>query len=309
MEYHDYYKTLGVSRDASQDEIKKQYRRLARKYHPDVSKEGDAEQRFKEVAEAYEVLKDPEKRQSYDQLGANWKAGEEFRPPPGWESAFHGGEANFGGPGGFSDFFGSVFGGGMSGGMGGGHVRNHPGADQTMRISIRLEESYEGSRRTIQIPEINPNGEIGTARRKLEIRIPKGIQEGQKIRLGKQGQASLSGGPRGDLLLQVQFQKDQQLRASGSDILMNLVITPWEAALGERITVPTLGGDVELKIGAGTQSGQKMRLKGRGLPGTPPGDQTLTIQIHTPPAENQEIEQLYNELRDKSEFNPRTQQR
>lgn len=306
MEYHDYYKTLGVSRDASQDEIKRQYRRLARKYHPDVSREGNAEQRFKEVAEAYEVLKDPEKRQSYDQLGANWKAGDEFRPPPGWENAFHGGGANFGAAGGFSDFFGSVFGGGMGGGMGGGPARNQTGADQTMRISIRLEESYEGSRRTIQIPEITPGGDIGTERRKLEIQIPKGIQEGQKIRLGKQGQASTHGGARGDLLLQVQFQKDQQFRANGSDILMNLAVTPWEAALGERITVPTLGGDVEVKIGAGTQSGQKMRLKGRGLPGTPPGDQILTIQIQTPPAESPEIEQLYNKLRDKSKFTPRT---
>ncbi len=305
MEYHDYYETLGVARDASQDEIKKQYRRLARKYHPDVSKEGDAEQRFKEVAEAYEVLKDPEKRQSYDQLGANWKAGEEFRPPPGWEDAFHGGGANFGGAGGFSDFFGSVFGGGVGAG---GPVRNQPGADQTMRISIRLEESYNGSRRTIQIPEIAPNGEITSERRKLEIRIPKGIQEGQKIRLGKQGQISRSGGPRGDLLLQVQFQQDLNFRASGSDILMNLAIAPWEAALGEKITVPTLGGNVGLKIGAGAQSGQKMRLKGRGLPGTPPGDQLITLQIQTPSAKSQEIEDIYNRLKEKSNFNPRSEE-
>lgn len=311
MEYHDYYKTLGVSRDASQDEIKKQYRRLARRYHPDVSKEADAEQRFKEVAEAYEVLKDPENRRSYDQLGANWRAGEEFRPPPGWEGAFHGGGANSDGAGGFSDFFESVFG-GEAGGRGFSHGGHQQGADQILRISIRLQESYNGSRRTIQIPELSAERETGYGggavaqqRRKLEIRIPKGIQQGQKIRLSGQGAPGIGGGARGDLLLEVQFQSDPLFQADGSNIMTTIPITPWEAALGGRVTVPTLGGSVELKIGAGAQSGQKMRLKGRGLPGNPAGDQILTLQIQTPPAENPELEKLYNQLREKSRFNPR----
>ncbi len=304
MEYHDYYKTLGLSRDASQEEIKKQYRRLARKYHPDVSTERDAEQRFKEVAEAYEVLKDPEKRRSYDQLGANWKAGEEFRPPPGWEHAFHGGGANFGGAGGFSDFFESVFGGNM--GASGFSRGPQRGADQTLRITITLDESYHGARRTIQIPDIGADGRPSHQRRKLEIRIPRGIQQGQKIRLSGQGQMGSGGGPRGNLLLEVQFQSHPLFHAEGSDIAMVLPLAPWEAALGGKVTVPTLGGNVELKIAAGAQSGQKMRLKGRGLPGSPPGDQLLTLQIHTPPAENREIEQLYEELKERSGFNPRS---
>lgn len=314
MEYHDYYKTLEVSRDASKEEIKKQYRRLARKYHPDVSKESNAEQRFKEIAEAYEVLKDPEKRRSYDQLGANWKAGEEFRPPPGWEQAFGGGQ--FGGGDGFSDFFESVFGGGMGAGMGPGMGPGMGGAgfsghtapppSQTLRVTIRLQESYQGGRRTIKIPTMGAHGQPGRGRKKLEIRIPKGIQSGQKIRLAGQGAAAMAGGPRGDLLLEVHFEADPNFKADGSNILMTLPITPWEAALGGHITTPTLGGAVELKIAAGAQSGQKMRLKGRGLPGKPAGDQLITLQIQTPPADSPEMEKLYRALEKESQFNPRT---
>lgn len=314
MEYHDYYKTLEVSRDASQDEIKKQYRRLARKYHPDVSKEANAEQKFKEVAEAYEVLKDAEKRSSYDQLGANWKAGQEFRPPPGWEQAFGGGGAHFGGgmgggPGGYSDFFESVFGGGMGGaGMGRGGFGGAPQRppSQTLRITIRLKESYTGGKRTVQIPEYGANGQPSGQHKKLEIRIPKGIQQGQKIRLGKQGPAAMPGGPRGDLLLEVKFEADPLFTLDEQNILLTLPITPWEAALGDKVTVPTLGGNVELKIAAGAQSGQKMRLKGRGLPGKQGGDQIVTLQIQTPPAESEALERLYQQLREESGFDPRS---
>jgi curved DNA-binding protein len=312
MEYHDYYKTLQLSRDASQEEIKKQYRRLARKYHPDVSKEANAEQRFKEIAEAYEVLKDPQKRKSYDQLGANWKAGQEFRPPPGWEQAFGGGNAHFGGGmggGGFSDFFESVFGGGIGAGAGRGAGfagRPQKPASQTLRITIRLKESYEGGKRTVQIPEYGPNGEPSGSHKKLEIRIPKGIQQGQKIRLSNQGPSAVPGGPRGDLLLEIRFEAHPLFQLEGGNILLTLPITPWEAALGDRVTVPTLGGNVELKIAAGAQSGQKMRLKGRGLPGKQPGDQIVTLQIQTPPAESEAMQQLYQQLRAQSRFDPRS---
>ncbi|MBT3196536.1 MAG: DnaJ domain-containing protein [Gammaproteobacteria bacterium] len=306
MEYHDYYKTLGVSRDATQDEIKKQYRRLARKYHPDVSKEPDAEQRFKETAEAYEVLKDAEKRRSYDQLGANWKAGEEFRPPPGWEQAF-GGSPFGGGVEGHSDFFESIFGGNMGAGMGGAGFsgRAAPPPNQTLRITIRLRESFQGGRRAVQIPQIGANGQPNGEHKKLEIRIPKGIQAGQKIRLAGQGRSAMAGGARGDLLLEVRFEADPLFHLEEKQIQMTLPITPWEAALGGRITVPTLGGDVELKVAAGAQSGQKMRLKGRGLPGKPAGDQLITLQIQTPPADSDEIKQLYQALEQESQFNPR----
>ncbi len=307
MEYHDYYKTLGLSREASQDEIKKQYRRLARKYHPDVSKEDNAEQRFKEIAEAYEVLKDPEKRRSYDQLGANWKAGQEFRPPPGWEQAFGGGSAHFGagmgGAGGFSDFFESVFGGNM--GAGGFRAQPQKPASQTLRITIRLKESYAGGKRTIQIPEYGTNGQPTGQHRKLEIRIPKGIMPGQKIRLSKQGPAHTPGGTRGDLLLEIRFEEHPLFKLDERNILLTLPITPWEAALGSKVTVPTLGGRVELKVAAGAQSGQKMRLKGRGLPGKQPGDQIITLLIQVPPADSEEMKQLYQQMRERSNFSPR----
>ncbi|HIJ23322.1 MAG: DnaJ domain-containing protein [Gammaproteobacteria bacterium] len=314
MEYHDYYKTLELKRDDPQDEVKKQYRRLARKYHPDVSKEPNAEQRFKEIAEAYEVLKDPEKRRSYDQLGANWKAGQEFRPPPDWEQAFGGRGAHFGGgnfngagAGGFSDFFESVFGGNPQNMRGGGfHRQPQPPPSQTLKITIQLQESYQGGRRTIQIPKIAANGQATGERKKLDIRIPKGIQTGQKIRLAGQGRSAMPGGPQGDLLLEVQFETDSRFELEGHNIRMTLPIAPWEAALGGRVTVPTLGGNVELKIAAGSQSGQKMRLKGRGLPGKPNGDQFITLQIQTPPAENETLKQIYQTLQQESHFNPRS---
>ncbi|MBT3309067.1 MAG: DnaJ domain-containing protein [Gammaproteobacteria bacterium] len=310
MEYHDYYKTLEVARDASQDEIKKQYRRLARKYHPDVSKEANAEQLFKEVAEAYEVLKDPEKRSSFDQLGANWKAGQEFRPPPGWEQAFGGGGAHFnggmGGNAGFSDFFESAFGG--RAGMGGAGFGGRPQkpVSQTLRITIRLKESYSGGKRMVQIPQYSANGQPTGEHKKLEIRIPKGIQQGQKIRLSQQGASSMPGGPRGDLLLEVKFEADPLFTLDENSILLTLPLAPWEAALGSKVTVPTLGGNVELKIAAGAQSGQKMRLKGRGLPGKQTGDQIVTLQIQTPTAEDEAMEQLYQQMEQLSQFNPRS---
>ena len=310
MEYKDYYKILGVKRGAKEAEIKTAYRRLARKYHPDVSKESDAEQKFKEVGEAYEVLKDPQKRQAYDQLGANWKAGQSFTPPPGWEDIFSG--AGFSGMGattegfhgaGFSDFFESLFGGNFSQGQTSGFQSQGfqsggfqtKGADQHANISITLEEAYLGANKTIRLS----NG------RNLDVKIPAGITAGKRIRLAGQGTAGMGGGPNGDLYLEVQVIPHKLYKTDGSNVLLDLPISPWEAVLGARIEVPTLAGRVEAKIPAGSQSGKKLRLKKRGLPGTPGGDQIVTLQIVVPNATNEKDKDYYQEMAKRFEFNPR----
>jgi len=308
MEYRDYYEILGVGRDASQDQIKAAYRKLARKYHPDVSKEADAEARFKEVGEAYEVLKDPEKRAAYDSLGRNWKEGQNFRPPPGWDSGFEF-SGGFGG-GGFSDFFESLFG---AGGFGGGRAaggygpRPRRGEDHHARIQISLEDAYHGGSRQVSLnePQYDAHGQLVNRSRTLQVKIPKGITEGQKIRLSGQGSPGQGGGPRGDLLLEVGFAAHPRFKLDGKDIRLNLPITPWEAALGTKLAVPTLGGEVELKIPPGSQSGQKLRLKGRGLPGSPAGDQYVVLQLQTPPAQTEEQRQFYEEMARRFHFDPR----
>jgi curved DNA-binding protein len=294
MEYKDYYTLLGVQRDASQDEIKRAYRKLARKFHPDVSKEANAEARFKEVNEAYEVLGDPEKRKAYDQLGANWRQGQEFRPPPDWEEMF-GGE----GPrsGGFSDFFESLFGGGAGArargpGFGGYRAR---GADRQATITVDLEDLYHGTTKTVR---------LGTGRN-LQVKIPRGLSEGQQIRLSGQGEPGPGGGPSGDLYLRVKLRPHPLYRLEGRDVLLDLPVAPWEAALGASVAVPTLGGRVELKIPAGAKSGTKLRLKGRGLPGNPPGDQYVLVQIVTPPAESPAAREFYERMKRELAFDPR----
>jgi len=322
MDFKDYYDTLGVSREASTDEIKRAYRKLARKYHPDVSKEADAEARFKEVGEAYEVLKDPEKRTAYDQLGADWKAGQEFRPPPGAGAragARPGGggfyySSSGGGAGaehqGFSDFFETLFGGGRMGGMGGmggggaeefhfRQSRPSRGEDQTARIQISLADAFHGANRTLELR--TPQG----GKRSIRVAIPPGVTEGKRIRLAGQGMPGFNGGPAGDLFLEVGFQPHPVFEAQGRNVLVTLPVTPWEAALGETVSVPTLGGRVELKIPAGSQSGRRLRLKGRGLPGSPPGDQIVTLRIETPPADSDKARKLYEEMRSTMAFNPR----
>jgi curved DNA-binding protein len=255
MEFKDYYKTLGLARDASQDDIKRAYRKLARKYHPDVSKEPNAEARFKEVGEAYEVLKDPEKRKAYDQFGANWKEGQDFRPPPGWEPGFSFSGGGFTNEGDFSDFFESLFGQARGRRRGGFRTR---GEDQVARINISLEDAYNGATQSISlnVPEQAPDGSVVANTRTLNVRIPKGITEGQRIRLAGQGSPGLGGGPAGDLYLEVGFRPHRHFHADKRDIFLDLPITPWEAALGQTVTVPTLGGSVELRIPAGSQSGR-----------------------------------------------------
>ncbi len=303
MQYKDYYQILGVSRNANQDEIKRAYRKLARKYHPDVSKEKEAEHRFKEVGEAYEVLKDPQKRATYEQLGTHWRAGEEFRAPPGFNSNF-----DFSGSE-FSDFFDSLFGDRRTPGR---HsTRRSPfrrtGKDQHTKIAITLEEAYQGSTRTleVQVPEMESNRQIYTKTHTLNVKFPPGIIQGQKIRLSGQGSVGMGGGPNGDLYLEIEFQPHRFYRAEGRDIYMTLPITPWEAALGSTMAVPTLGGKVEMKIQAGSQSGQKLRLKGRGFPGKPPGDHYIVLQIVTPKANTEKARAFYRKMAQELPFNPR----
>jgi curved DNA-binding protein len=311
MEFKDYYKILGVERDASQDDIKRAYRRLARKYHPDVSKESDAEARFKEMKEAYEVLKDPEKRSAYDQFGSNWKAGQDFQPPPNWqrEYSFGGGAESFGDAGQFSDFFETLFGQARgSGGFGGFRSSGRmKGEDVNAAINIPVEDAYRGASRTItlEVPEADPGGSVRRRRKTLNVKIPAGIIAGKRIRLEGQGGPGIGGSPAGDLYLAIDFEPHPFYRADGHDIHLELPVTPWEAALGRKVKVPTLGGAVDLQIPRGSSSGKILRLKGRGLPGTPPGDQYVELKVVVPPASDEKTRELYESLERGHSVNPR----
>lgn len=294
MEYKDYYKALGVGRDASADEIKKAYRKLAREFHPDKNQSKGAEERFKEINEANEVLGDPEKRKAYDALGENWRAGQQFRPPPGWQHMGGGrGGASAGGFGGanFSDFFSSLFGGmGGAGGFGGMGGFEPDAEDSRDLLTVSLEESFHGGSRRVQL----------SSGRTLDVKIPKGITEGKTIRLGGQGRFG------GDLLLEIRFAPHPRFEVKERDISTVVPVAPWEAALGATIAVPTLGGEVELKLPAGTQGGRKLRLKGRGLPGATPGDQFVEIRLVTPPAETDEQRAFYTQMAERfAGFAPR----
>ncbi len=309
MEFKDYYKIMGVDRNATQDEIKRAYRKLARKYHPDVSKEPDAEARFKEVGEAYEVLKDPEKRAAYDQLGANWKAGQEFHPPPGWDAGFEfsGGGFTGGDTSAFSDFFEALFGRGFGSASHRRSTFRAKGEDHHAKILVDLEDAFHGANRTItlQIPEVDAHGHVRTRQRSLKVHIPKGIRQGQRIRLAGQGAPGIGGAPAGDLYLEVEFRPHPFYRVEGRDLYLDLPIAPWEAALGAKVKVPTPGGVVDLKIPPNSKSGRKLRLKGRGIPGKPPGDLYVVLQIVTPPAESEKAKALYRRMAEELAFNPR----
>ena len=310
MEFKDYYETMGVSRAAAPDEIKRSYRRLARRFHPDVSDEPDAEERFKEVQEAYEVLKDPEKRATYDQFGADWKAGQEFRPPPGWERdvGFAGGGYTDAGE--FSDFFESLFGGAGHRRSGGGytHIRMK-GEDIHARIEIPLEDAFAGATRTLSLdlPEVNKQGHLVTRMHTLNVKIPKGVMQGQRIRLGGQGGPGLGGAPTGDLYLEVVLAPHRLFHTEGRDVYLDLPIAPWEAALGETVTAPTLGGNVELKVPPRSRTGMRLRLKGRGLPGSPAGDQYVVLEIQTPRAETGDARAFYERMKREMAFDPRAE--
>lgn len=284
MEFKDYYATLGVEPSAGEAEIKTAYRRLARKYHPDVSKEQGAEEQFKAVNEAYEALRDPQKRAAYDQLRAQgYRPGEEFRPPPhfgggaqgfNFEEVFGRGGGGAAG-GGFSDFFESLF----ARQHNGGRRAQQPGGDTRAKLAVPLESVYNGDSVRITL-----NG------RQLDVKVPKGIRAGQAIRLSGQG----TGG--GNLLLEVEYQAHPQFEVDGRNILYILPVMPWQAALGTSISVPTLGGPVELKIPADSDSGRKLRLRGRGLPGTPPGDQIVELEVMAPQATTEAQRKAYRQM-------------
>ena len=313
MEYKDYYKIMGVKKDATQDEIKRAYRKLARRYHPDVSKEPDAEKKFKEVGEAYEVLKDPEKRAAYDQLGANWKEGQEFRPPPDWDAGFEfrGGGYTPGDASAFSDFFESLFGrgfgGGFSGARGGGAQFRAQGEDHHAKVLIDLEDAFHGATRTITLhaPELDAQGHVTTHERTLNVHIPKGVKQGQQIRLAGQGSPGFGGGSAGDLYLEVEFKPHAFYRVEGRDLYLDLPVAPWEAALGAQVKAPTPGGIIDLKIPPGSSSGRKLRLKGRGIPGKSPGDLYAVLRIALPPGNSERAKAFYRRMEQELAFNPR----
>jgi len=317
MDYKDYYKTLNIAKDASQEEVKRAYRKLARKYHPDVNKNVKAEMRFKEINEAYEVLKDPEKRKAYDTFGNNWQAGQEFKPPPNWNSRFE--RASYGSQGTssthFSDFFESLFGGNR------GHFssddfssfgqgrNDRNGEDLHAKVSITLEDSYRGAKRTITLNRTvdDGSGRLVVRPQSLQVSIPKGIIEGQQIRLEGQGEVGYGRGPRGNLFLEIVFEPHPLFTVSKRDVFLVLPVTPWEAALGATIAVPTLGGRVDLKVPANSQTGRKLRLKDRGLSSkNQVGHQYVTLAIHTPSATTAEQRKLYEKMAALMPYNPRS---
>ena len=313
MEYKDYYQVMGVARDATQDEIKRAYRQLARKHHPDVSKASDAEERFKELGEANEVLKDPEKRAAYDRLGANWKKGQDFQPPPDWNAGYETGGQGFGGQetGEQSDFFESLFRRGFArqqasaAGAQGYHAH---GQDSHAKIQISLEEAYHGGARrvTLQIPQVDADGHVVLREHPIEFTIPRGVRAGQRIRLAGQGGPGMGKGQAGDLYLEVEFLPHPHYRVDKHDVYLDLPVAPWEAALGAVIEVPTPSGTVELTVPAGSAEGRKLRLKGRGIPGKTPGDFYFVLKIAVPPANSDAEKTLYRNMAQAfASFNPR----
>ncbi len=322
MKFRDYYETLGVARGATEAEIKAAYRKLARKYHPDVNKEAGAEDQFKELGEAYSVLKDTEKRAAYDRMGANWKNGQDFTPPPNWNEGFEYSDGNFGGGhGGFgggyegdqSEFFESLFGRGRhrQGGRGGNahQSMDFKGQDHHAKILIDLADAYNGAKRTIALhmPTQDASGHVITQERKLDVSIPKGIKAGQNLRLVGQGGPGMGTGGAGDLYLEVDFHPNPIYRVDGKDVYLDLPLAPWEAALGTTANIPTpAGSTLELKIPAGTATGRKMRLKGKGIPSKEAGDLYVVPSIILPSAETDAQKEAYQNLEKAFDFNPRT---
>lgn len=310
MKFKDYYETLGVKRDATQNEIKSAYRKLARKFHPDVSKETNAEARFKEVGEAYKVLRDPEQRASYDRLGANWKNGQDFQPPPnadaGFEFSGRGGRAGFGDSSDFGDYFEQMFG-QQTGWRGQRRNMHAQGEDHHAKVQIDLEDAYRGAERNISLrmPVVDENGHVVTKERTLSVNIPKGIRAGQTLRLAGQGGPGMGEGKAGDLYLEIVFRPHPRYRVDGHDVYVDLPLAPWEAALGASIAVPTPEGSVELMIPPNSIAGRKLRLKGKGIPGKETGDLYVVLTVVLPPAQTESEKQAYLALQQAFDFNPR----
>lgn len=307
MDYKDYYKILGVERNATPEQIKKQYRLLARKYHPDVSKEPNCEEKFKEVHEAYDVLKDPEKRRTYDQFGTyHNQPGGSFKTPPGWEHQYSG-DSFEGNSGAYSEFFENIFGFGADARSR--RTRAKRGRDIHSKLEISLEEAYAGGQRIIQLqePEMDEaTGQVRVKTHSLQVKIPSGVTSGQQIRLARQGAKGIAGGKPGDLYLEIQLASHPIYTVKNRDIYMTLPVTPWEAALGAKVMAPTLGGSVELKIPHGSQTDTQLRLKGRGLPGKISGDQYVTLRIYTPAPQTQEQRECYEHMAKVMPFDPRS---
>ena len=310
MDFKDYYQVLGVDKSADADAVKKAFRKLARKFHPDVSKEADASARMSEVNEAYAVLSDPEKRAAYDHLAAGRRAGQDFQPPPDWGSGFEftGRGGAGGGPGAaggedFSDFFESLF--------GRARARAARGGDHHARIAIDLADAYAGAARTLSLrgARLDDAGRVVTEERRVEVRIPKGVKEGQLIRLAGQGTPGHAGGAAGDLYLEVHFNDDARYRVVERDVHETVPVAPWEAALGASIEVPTPAGRVEVRVPAGSQTGRKLRLKGRGIPAASAtgsaGDLYLELQVVLPPATGERARELYETMAREMKFDPR----
>jgi curved DNA-binding protein len=310
MQFKDYYATLGVERTASQDEIKRAYRKLARKYHPDVSTADDAEARFKEISEAYEALNDAEKRAAYDDVSARYRQGQTFTPPPGWDGGFEFGGRDSAGGGEFdhSDFFEALFGRrgrAARGTRASGHMA---GGDHHAKVLIDLQDAYRGARRTIslRVPKIDAHGHVTLEQRQLDVSIPKGVRGGQHLRLAGQGGPGYGEGPAGDLYLEIEFAPHPLFRVDGRDVFIDLPVAPWEAALGASVTVPTPDGSIVVSVPRDSSQGRRLRLKGQGLPGNPPGDLYAVLTIALPRADTAQAEEAYRAMaRSFGDFNPR----
>lgn len=308
MEYKDYYQTLGVDKGASAEDIKKAYRKLVRKYHPDVSKEADAVDKTKEINEAYEVLGNEEKRAAYDDLERRgFHGGQEFRPPPDW-----GDQYDFSGGFDTEDLFADLFrhmgrGRGGRGGRAAGGGFAMRGEDVHASISIDLREAYTGTTRqvSLRVPERDEQGRVVMREKTLSVTIPKGVTPGQQLRLAGQGQPGVGGGPPGDLYLEIQFKPDKRYRVEDTDVYETVPIAPWEAALGARIAVPTPSGEVEVTVPAGSQTGRKLRLRGKGIPANPHGDLYLILEVVLPPADTERAKEIYEMMARELAFNPR----
>ncbi len=308
MEYKDYYQTLGVAKGASTDEIRKAFRKLARKYHPDVSGGNPgAEEKFKEINEAYEVLSDPDKRQKYDTLGSNWKQGGGFRPPPGWQGRGPGGgrpdfDFDLGGTG-FSDFFEQFFGGGRGHSpFGAGHHGPSRGVDVQADIMVTLEEVLHGSIRSITLKDRTGAG--GT--KQFKVKIPKGVSDGQKLRLAGKGEMGHGSNQAGDLYLIVRYARHPDFKVQKGNLIYELALAPWDAVLGGQVQVPTLQGHVQIRIPGGSQNGQKLRLKAKGLPTSDghEGDLHVLLKVEMPKEISESEKEIWEKLRQVSSFQP-----
>lgn len=308
MEFPDYYQSLRLDRSATAEDVKKAYRKLARKFHPDVSKEPDAEERMREVNEAYAVLSDPEKRAAYDQIGQAGHPGQEFQPPPDWGAGFEfsGNDAQGVGAEEFSEFFSSLFGRAPRGASAAGGHRMR-GSDHHARVLVDLADVFQGATRSISLrgARLDEAGRVVSEERELQVAIPKGLVEGQLIRLAGQGGPGIGGAKAGDLYLEVRFSPDPRYRVEGRDVYQSVPVTPWEAALGAEIDVTTPSGMVQVRVPAGSQSGRKLRLKGQGIPGNPPGALYLELQVVLPPANTEKARKHYETMARDMAFNPR----